>query len=275
MSTLPENNTINGVTDFHTHAFPDGLAERAMGTLVEKTGGEKPYHDGRVSSLINSMDRAGIKRSVVCSIATRPAQFEHILGWSREIRSDRIVPFPSFHPSDPDFKDRIRAIKAEGFRGVKLHPYYQDFVLDDDSMMPIYEGLHEAGLIIVMHTGFDIAFDRIRKADPQRILNVIERFPGIRLVTTHLGGWEQWDEVEDLLIGKEIWMEISFALQLMGPERTKELILRHPAGYLLFGTDSPWTGQSESMGLFNQMGLETDLREAVLSANAARLLGPA
>ena len=45
------------VIDFHTHAFPDKLAPRAIASLVEGCGGiYPPCSDGTVSGLIKNMD---------------------------------------------------------------------------------------------------------------------------------------------------------------------------------------------------------------------------
>ncbi len=128
---------MKGIVDFHTHAFPDELADRAMKLLTEE-GGVKPHLDGKISSLLRSMDACGIEKSIVCSIATKPVQFDPILSWCRKIRSGRIIPFPSLHPQDPQFSERISEIKKEGFKGIKFHPYYQDFRIDDERLFPIY-----------------------------------------------------------------------------------------------------------------------------------------
>lgn len=266
----------DGVIDFHTHAFPDELAGRAIPALekeaIEAGSEVKAFHDGTVKGLLASMDEAGIEKSVICSIATRPEQFDPILSWSREIASERIIPFPSLHPEDGDFKDRIRRIAGEGFKGVKFHPYYQDFYLAEDRMMPVYESLMREDLMIVMHTGFDIAFERVRRCDPRQVLDVHERFPGIRLITTHLGAWEQWDEVRELLLGKPIYMEISFSVEFLG-EGLREFIEGHPEGYVLFGSDSPWTGQKETLKAVRGLGLRAGTLEGLLRGNAMRLLG--
>lgn len=262
---------MNAFIDFHTHAFPDELAARAM-RVLEKEGGIDAHLDGRVSTLLSSMDRCGIEKSVVCSIATKPAQYDSIIAWSKKIMSDRILPFPSLHPDDPDYADRIRRIKGEGFKGIKFHPYYQDFVVDDERLFPLYEEITDSGLIVLMHTGFDFAFDRERIADPQRILNVVDRFPGLKIVTSHLGAWDDWDEVERLLAGRSIYMEISFALDLLEKERAREIILKHPKDRILFGTDSPWTGQEATLSLFLNLRLGQEIEQLVLRDNAERLL---
>ena len=264
---------MTGIIDFHTHAFPDAIAQRAMSSL-EHGASTKAFLDGRLTSLIASMDRSGIEKSVVCSIATKPSQFEPILSWSEEVRSERIIPLLSIHPDDVDYAEKIRIVGREGFKGIKMHPYYQDFNIDDDRMLRIYEAVLKENLMVVMHTGFDIAFKRIRRADPAGILDIAERFPGLKFVATHLGAWEQWHEVETVLAGKPVYMELSFALEYLDRAPVREIILKHPKEYLLFGTDSPWTDQQKTLELFRSLKLGEDIDMAVLRDNAERLIGP-
>jgi len=106
---------MNGIIDFHAHAFPDKLAEKAI-TFLEGKGGVSAHLDGKISSLLESMDRCGIEKSVVCSIATKPSQFFSILEWSDSIRTDRIVPLPSIHPDDPGVIENVGLIKKKGFK---------------------------------------------------------------------------------------------------------------------------------------------------------------
>ncbi|MEN6577807.1 MAG: amidohydrolase family protein [Phycisphaerales bacterium] len=260
------------IVDFHTHAFPDALAARAMKALLEEAPGIQAYLDGTVGELLRSMDRTGIEKSVVCCIATRPEQFEPILAWCVQIRSDRLLPFPSVHPADPAAADRVRRIAQEGFQGVKLHPYYQDFFADEDRMLPLYEAVDRSNLLLVMHTGYDIAFPRIRRADPQKILTVKEWFPNLKFVATHMGAWRQWDEVQRELIGRNVPMEISFALDELDVEDARAMILGHPEGCMLFGTDSPWTDQGRTLALLEQLQLPDATLRSILAANALSLL---
>lgn len=260
------------IIDFHTHAFPDAVAEKAIPFLEEK-GGISAYLDGKVSSLLKSMDRAGIDKSVVCSIATKPAQFTPILEWSKSIASERLIPFPSLHPDDPAAVERVRIVKKEGFKGIKLHPYYQEFDMDEERMFPIYEKLEEYGLILVSHTGFDFAFPRVRKCEPKRIVKVLAKFPRLKLVTTHLGGWEDWEEVKKHLLGKPVYMEISFSLEFMEKEKAREILTMHPEEYLLFGTDSPWGNQEKTLESLLTLGIGQGRENLILSGNAKRLLG--
>ncbi len=260
------------VIDFHTHAFPDSIARKAMPALEEE-GDVKAALDGTLASLLGSMKRAGIERSVLASIATKPDQFEAILGWSRQIASEAIIPFPSVHPLDPDAVAHVEQIHAEGFRGVKLHPYYQGFVLDDERMFPIYEAMARCGLVLLVHTGYDMAFPRDRIADPVRTLQVLERVPGLKLVTTHLGAWEDWDAVRTHLLGKPIYMDVSFSFHLMSRDEAHGLLTEHPQEYLIFGSDSPWAAQGEAIQAILDMELGAEREACLFYKNGERLLG--
>jgi len=262
------------IIDIHTHAFPDALADRAM-SFLEEEGNIKAALDGRVSSLLGSMDKAGIERSVVCSIATKPSQFKAILAWSKLIASDRIIPFPSVHPDDPDAAAHVAEVHAAGLKGIKLHPYYQHFALDEPRVNPIYEAIQAHGLLFLCHTGFDLAYPRDRLCDPAKIVAVLDRFPKLKMITSHLGGWNDWDEVRRLMLGKRIMIETSFSLHVLGKAASRDLILSHPADCLFFGTDSPWADQSTAVKEFLDLGLPKELERAILYDNAARILDSA
>lgn len=258
--------------DFHTHAFPDSVAAKAIPALEEK-GNVKACLDGTVAGLLRSMDKAGIDASVLCSIATRPSQFDSILNWSEMVRSARIIPFPSVHPDDADVVARIGLIRNRGFKGVKMHPYYQEFCVDEERMYPIYEAVSQHSLALVMHTGFDIGFPRDPIASPARIARVLDLFPDMKLVLTHMGAWDQWGEVEERLLGKPVWMECSYSFNFMTKKQAVSMLNRHPCEYLLFGSDSPWGDQVLSLETVRGFSLSSERESAFLGGNAARLLG--
>ena len=263
----------NGIIDFHTHAFPDELAPRAMKKLMSEAPGVKSFLDGTIAALTDSMKRNGISHSVVCCIATAPEQFTPIFNWCKKVQTKKVVMFPSIHPADTKWKERISLIKSEGFKGVKFHPYYQDFHLDEDRMLAIYEELARNDLMAVAHTGYDIAFAKDDRADCRRILKVTEMFPQLKFITTHLGAWQQWDEVELELVGRHIYMELSWSLECLSAEQARRIILAQPSECVLFGTDSPWTDQGKTLSLLKGLKLPAELERKILRDNARALLG--
>jgi uncharacterized protein len=262
------------VIDFHTHAFPDTLAARAIAAL--EAGANHVWRaklDGRVSSLVASMDAAGIARSVTCPIATKPEQFDGILTWCLSTRSDRIVPLASIHPAAADVQGQIDRVAEAGLIGIKLHPQYQDFAADEARLDKLYAAAALRGLLVVLHCGFDIAFSESTAAHPHRIAAIAQRHPDIRLVATHLGGFRAWDEVRRHLVGSNIWMETSFTLGWTPDEEVLGIIRDHGPGRILFGTDSPWADQQAEVQRLAALPLSEAEKTAILGGNAEKLLG--
>lgn len=260
--------------DFHAHAFPDALAESTIPTLEER-GNVTAALDGKLTTLLASMDRAGVDQSVVCSIATRPSHFPAILDWSGAIRSERIIPFPSCHPESPRVLAEIAEIKRQGYKGIKMHPFYQDFYLNEERLRPIFARIADLGLILVMHTGYDIGFPRERRADPAAIATLLGGLPHLKMIATHLGAWDQWEEVERELSGKDVYFDIAFSLEYLEPAMARKLILAHPGERILFGSDSPWADPGETMKRLKELELGRELEMKILGENGAALLAGA
>jgi predicted TIM-barrel fold metal-dependent hydrolase len=261
------------IVDVHTHAFPDAIAGRAMAQLQAETDEVKAVLGGTVGELLGSMDRAGVEVAVVASIATRPEQFESILKWSAAIRSERILPFPSVHPASRDPAGEVRRIAAEGFHGLKLHPYYQRCRTDEARLDPMYAAAQESGLAVLLHAGFDLAFPRDRVADPAKVAAVLDRFPGLRVIAAHLGSWRDWDEVERHLVGRDVYLDISCSFDFMANEQARRILEGHRMDRLLFGSDSPWMDQGRTIAQLRGFGLDREREERLFGGNAAELLG--
>ena len=259
------------IIDFHTHAFPDALAEQTVPKLCAFAKVEATL-DGKVSSLLAEMDRLGIESAVVLTIATKPSQFESILSWCSGLASPRLFPFASVHPDDPEALEKIDRIREAGLKGIKLHPYYQGFQFNEPRMFPLYERIEQHGLIFLAHTGFDVGYPRERVADAPKIMEVVGRFPGLKLVASHFGGWKDWDCVEKHLLGRPVYMEISYAFPFIGMERARRFLLAHPPEYILFGSDSPWGNQEKTLEALLSLELGEELNRRICSENAAGLL---
>ena len=61
------------IIDFHTHTFPDAIADKTIAYLTEK-GGILPYRRGTLGALIDSMKSSGVDYSVVLPVVTNPKQ---------------------------------------------------------------------------------------------------------------------------------------------------------------------------------------------------------
>ncbi|HUT25250.1 MAG TPA: amidohydrolase family protein [Sumerlaeia bacterium] len=259
------------IIDFHTHAFPDFLAEKAIAAL-EAESAMQAETDGAVAGLLALMDRHGVERSVVASIATKPGQSRSILEWSTSIASDRLVPFPSVHPCSENCIEEVERIAAAGLRGLKLHPLYQNFAADDPRVFPLYDAISEAGLILLMHAGYDIAFRDEDLALPERFLTVLGNFPRLKIVMAHLGGWRSLDGFAERLLGRDVYIETSFTRGFASEEQIHAILNGHDPERILFGSDSPWGRMADQIAFVEELAVSDGVKEKIFHGNAEALL---
>lgn len=263
------------IIDFHTHIFPDKIARQAVAALAEESGEYRPRTGGTMAALLASMDAAGIAKSVVANIATRPTQTLPILEFCEQVRGERIVPLFSFHPENPaaEVEAALSRAAAAGIRGVKLHPMYQGFFIDEPRMFPFYRLIEQYGFFAVFHTGLDVAFPGNLQADVERVANLARRFPDLTIVATHVGGWKQWDRAPMLAKYGNLFTETSMTLSEMGDEDFVRLLDRFDEDRVLFGSDSPWTDQREMVERTRGLRISDGRKEKLLYGNAEALLG--
>jgi len=259
------------IIDFHVHCFTDELASKAIPQLARRAN-ITPRLDGTISSMKESMKKAGVDKSVVLSIATKPSQVEKINTWTASIEDDSIVAFGSVHPDDENWKAELLRLKENGIKGIKLHPDYQKFFVDDKKLYPIYELAVELGLVVVFHAGVDIGLPKPYHATPEGLRRVIDDFPKGKFVAAHMGGFSYWDEVEKYIVGTEIYFDTSYSMSFMKAEQVRRIIDNHGYKKILFATDSPWGDQSEDVKKFREFSFSSEIESAILGLNAKELL---
>ncbi|HNW93333.1 MAG TPA: amidohydrolase family protein [bacterium] len=255
------------IIDCHAHGFPDKIAEKAV-VQLEDHYGMKFRNPGTLAGLLASADAAGVSRLLVHTAVTKPSQTIVNNDWAASIQSDRVLPFGSMHPGFADIRGEFRRIRRFGLRGIKLHPDFQQFNLDDPAAFPIYDACGD-DLLLMIHVG-DAKFEY---SSPTRMARVLDRFPRLKVILAHLGGWQRWDEARTTLYGRPVYIDTSVALAYMPPERAVELIRAHGADHVLFGSDYPYTTHREELARVAALGLTDAEQRMILGGNAARMLG--
>lgn len=266
------------VIDFHTHIFPEKIAGRTIHKL-EGLAGVKAFTDGTKDELLSSMEEAKIDLSVVLPVVTRPEQFSTVNSFAAELsekyegKNPGLISFGGIHPKTLDYKRELRIIKELGLKGIKLHPDYQDTCFDDISYMRILDYATELGLITVVHAGVDIGYPDNVHCTPEMVKRVIDEVVPEKLVLAHYGGFKLWDSVEELLVNENVYFDNSFIYGYIEDETFLRILKKHGADKILFGTDSPWSGQKESVEKIESLPLTQEEKERILWKNAKELLG--
>lgn len=266
--------------DFHTHAFADAIAERAMAALISttkqssETKNMKAYTDGTISGLRNLMHEKGISKAMLLPIATKPSQQTTINNWAVEVMGDGIYCCGTVHPDAENAVEEIERIKSLGLYGIKLHSEYQGFRPDEERMYDIYNKAAELGLFVVFHGGWDPAGKGDILATPRSFANIAEKFPELKIVAAHMGGMKLFDEVEDCIAGKysNIYLDTGVVADYISSEQLFRIIDKHGADKILFGSDAPWDDPLKEVKIITDLPLSQSNKDLIFYENAENLI---
>lgn len=266
------------VIDFHTHVFPDKIANRTIELLQEK-GGITPFSDGTVSGLLRRMEEADVDLSVNLPVLTAPRQFEGTNRFAAELntffadKDRRILSFAGIHPACEEPEQKMTWIKEQGFLGVKIHPDYQATFINDERYVRILECARDLDLIVITHAGVDDGYPECVHCPPDLVLELIRRVPHSKLVLAHLGGNRLWEEVLEKLCGEDVYFDTAYILHLIDEASFKKILDRHGDDRILFASDSPWSGIREDIQTLRSYRLDKKTEDKLFCENARKLLG--
>jgi len=258
------------VIDCHTHIFPPKIAEKASESIGHFYDIPMKY-DGTLDTLLSIGDKAHIDSYVVHSVATNPSQVEQINNFivkSVDEHPDKLIGFAALHPDMEHIGDEVDRAVSLGLKGIKLHPDFQRFNLDDRSAYKIYEAA-ENRIPVLTHTG-DY---RQTYSHPARIPKILKDFPGLKIICAHLGGYSQWNEAEQYLKGQNVWVDTSSSFFVLDNERVEQLIDLYGEDRVIFGSDYPMWDPGSELNRFNTLNLSDNVKEKILYRNFCDLLG--
>ena len=257
--------------DTHAHIYPDAIALKAAHSISEF------YHipmeaDGKLGTLLSRGAQAGISRHLVHSVGITPERVARINDYLMEAAAqypERLIGFGTLHPDMPDVRGEIRRLRAGGLRGVKLHPDFQHFRLDDPAAVDMFRALAENNLPALVHTGDT----RYPYSEPARMARVLRAVPELKAICAHLGGWSVWSEAwKELADLPNAWVDTSSSLYALAPEAAVAIIRRYEGNRVFFGTDFPMWDPVEERARFDALPLTETERENISHRNMETFL---
>lgn len=262
------------IIDFHTHIFPDVVAEKTI-PFLEHRSGIHASMDGTLTGLLSSMEKTGVDFSVVLPVVTKPSQFGSINEFAKMVNEkdkNKLLSFGGIHPDSTDYKAKLNAIKAAGLCGVKIHPDYQGVMIDDVRYMNIIEYADELDLIIIAHAGIDIGLPEPVHCPPKKARKVLDQLKPKKLILAHYGGWKQWEAVYEYLAGEKVYFDTAFTFDYIEQEMFLKIWEKHDKEKILFASDSPWSNPKKGIEAVRHLPLTPAEIEDILGNNAKKLL---
>lgn len=260
------------IIDFHTHTFPDKIAEKAVGKL-SVISGITPATNGTLEQTKELMKKVGITRFVIFNIATNPGQETTINSTAAKLCEEnkgKIISLGSVHPKSEDAFSHLENVKKLGLQGIKLHPDYQEFHVDDEFMYPFYRRCEELGLFVAFHAGYDFYSPNHIHASPEALGKIARDFPNLKMHFAHMGSLRKWNEVLDLIAGLEnVTMDTSMCLtDGLDKELAVKILNKHPSENIFFGSDCPWENPADSINYIDSLRISDDRKEKIFFKNA-------
>lgn len=260
------------VIDGHVHVWPDAIAERALG--APKPGLVR-FGNGTVRDAGRVLAGAGIDRGICLGVADTPERLEKADAFVGSLDPGRFIGFGSVHPGRTP-QENVDALRANGLKGVKVHPLFQGYALDDPGLWGVFEAL--AGeFVAVIHVGEGDTPEAGQRCTPKMLRDIARNFPELVVVACHFGGYEVLDAAEEYVVGLpgNVYLDTSWppSVGSLDPQRVKSVIERHGPDRVVFATDWPMADPAAEVEAIHALGLSDGDTEAVLGGNYARLLG--
>ncbi len=107
------------------------------------------------------------------------------------------------------------------------------------------------------------------------MIKIAKNFPGLRIVAAHLGGLKMAKEVLEVLAGQtDVFLDTAYCSDpWLDKGLFKEIVKKHGADKILFGSDYPWHLPSREISLIRSLDISEEEKDLILGINAVRLLG--
>jgi uncharacterized protein len=256
------------VIDAHFHVWPDTIASQALGTAP---GDLTRFGDGTADGALAAMDAAEIDLAVCLGVADTPQRVPGVNRFAGALTGGRLIGFGSVH-ARLSAEENLESLRANQLRGVKVHPLFQHYALDDPALLEVLDAL-QGEFVVVVHVGEGAAGSA--RCTPGMLRDLVRLFPRLDLVACHFGGYRLLDEVEETIIGLPVHIDTSWPPGLDGLDRgrVRRIVQRHGPDRVIFGSDWPLSDPAADVAAVRALGLPDDETAAILGGNMARLLG--
>lgn len=258
------------IIDCHTHVWPDALAQKAVATITEF-----PVRgDGTVAGLVREQEASGTDASVCLFFALSPQHVTRVNEFAGTLDQRRLIPFGTVHPA-LSIEENLESLRRNGMRGVKVHPTFQGYRLDDPDLLELLAAL--AGEFpVLFHVGAGAGGDG-SAAHPSMVRDIKRRIPDLTVIAAHFGGFRMLDESSRCLIGEDVYLDTSWPPSMLsvGTDVVRDVIRRHGVDRVLFASDWPTASQVDELRNLGNLGLDNEELRLIQGENMALVLGMA
>ena len=259
----------------HAHVFPKEVKEK-----------------GTVENLMKFMDECEIDKAVCFA----PFSNQTLEGGITENQNvwlanqikgiDRLVGFGTVN-FENNIEDEVERIADLGFKGIKMHPQYQEFVVDGNDAFRVYAKAEELGLFVSFHSG--IHWHRLRDNNVLLFDEVAWNFPHLRFSLEHIGGYHFFRQALAVMVNNgrgDIdhvyagWTTIrdrkGNTAWSLSDEELETVILQTGENRSIFGLDFPYAKAEDikwDIERIKRLNISEECKEKILGKTLSSVLG--
>jgi hypothetical protein len=185
-----------------------------------------------------------------------------------------LVPFGSINPKLPDWEDDLRrCAETHKMAGVRLHPGYHGYRLDDPAFARLLSLARERRLVVQVVADMEDErmhhpLARVPHLDAKPLLGLLKSLPGAQVVLLNWFRSVSPPLVKELA-SAGVWFDIA---TVEGVGGLANLVQQIPVERVLFGSHAPLFYFESAMLKLQESALPVEQEHAVCGANARRLL---
>ena len=186
-----------------------------------------------------------------------------------------LLPFGTVNPTLPDWAEDLRRCD-EDFRmpGIRLHPNYHGYTLDDPVFAELAAMATGRGMIVQLAVRMDDTrvqhrLMQVADVDVKPLADVVAACPKLRLVMVNALKTLRGNVVKQLIGAGNVYFEISMLEGVGGVAKILDAI---PLDRLLFGSHLPLFNLESAVLKLRESELSDKQLHAISSENAKRLL---
>jgi uncharacterized protein len=183
-----------------------------------------------------------------------------------------LIPFGSVNPKLPDWQEELRRChEVHRMRGIRLHPNYHGYTLDDAGCAELLAAAARLGLIVQIALAMEdertqYPLMRVPPVNPVPLPIVLKPWPALRIVLLNGGRMPQ---ARALAVAGEVYFDTAMVEGVGG---VAKLAAEVSPARVLFGSHSPFFYFESAALKIREAGMPEAEAQAVREGNARRLL---
>ena len=186
-----------------------------------------------------------------------------------------LIPYGSVNPVLPQWEEDLRrCAEIHRMKGIRLHPNYHGYTLDDARFKAVLEQAAAAKLVVQLVVTMEDErmmhpLMQVPHVDITPLAEVVASVPGLKLVLLNAFRAARGEVIDKLVATKQVWFDIAWLEGIAGIDAMSKQI---PLDRLVFGSYSPFFYFESSLFKLKESALTDETLEQIQGGNAIALL---